>query len=130
MTSSGTTCRAGVPAQSSVLAEKTLAPARRSAAPSAAPSSGGATYRILRTNEVDPYDRPLSEAELPTFGLERFAGAGDDFRGMARKAAKLSIADGSVKVFQDLADLIANLPSDENMIAHQPPITENSGRVE
>jgi len=131
MTNSGTARRAGMPARNSVVAEEVLVPARRMAASSVAPSGGGTTYRVLRTNEVDPYDRPLSEAELPTFGLERFAG-GDTFRGTAREAAKLSIADGAVETFDDLASLIGTLPSLEKMVDHQPPISteKESARVD
>lgn len=126
--------RPGLPAQASVLAEKVLVPARRPAVPGArtSPSGPNATYRILRTSEVDRYDKPLSAAEVPTLGLQRFARAGETFRGKARKAAKTSIADAETEFFDDLQELVASLPSEGHMTSRQPPITtdQSSGRVD
>ncbi|MEK6409899.1 MAG: hypothetical protein AABN34_23495 [Acidobacteriota bacterium] len=56
---------------------------------------------------------------------------GDNFRGTARKTAKLSIGNGAVETFKDLKDLIASLPAANQMRNHIPPITvsANSRRV-
>jgi hypothetical protein len=63
--------------------------------------------------------------------VARFAGAGDNFSGTARKAAKLSISDAQPEDFQDLQALIASLPDEDTMMNHDPEITTaaNSGRV-
>ena len=124
--------RPGMPERSAVVTEKILTPERRSTQAPAASASETTTYRILRTSETDPYDVPLQPAEVATLGLERFAGFGDAFRGTARKAAKLTIADAGVEAFEDIKDLIETLPTEEDMISHQPPITTDaaSGRVD
>src|SRR5215216_3057097 len=124
--------RLGMPERSAVVTEKILTPVRRSTQAPEAAASDTTTYRILRTSETDPYDAPLQPAEVATLGLERFAGFGDAFRGNARKAAKLAIADAGVEAFEDIKDLIETLPTEEDMISHQPPITRDaeSGRVD
>ncbi len=110
----------GMPAPESVVSEKIFTPpvdARR--ATRAIPRQ----YRILVTNETDPYDR-LERAVRRT--------PGDKFMGTARKAAKISIADAEIEEFDDLKDLIDSLPADEDMERHDPEITTgiDSGRVE
>ena len=127
-----TSRRPGMPERSAVVTEKVLTPERRSTQPPTASASETTTYRILRTSETDPYDVPLQPAEVATLGLERFAEFGDAFRGTARKAAKLTIADAGVEPFEDVNDLIETLPTEEGMISHQPPITTDaaSGRVD
>jgi hypothetical protein len=125
-----TSRRPGMPEQSVIVTERTLTPEQRRAEALAAPSSR--TYRILRTSETDPYDVPLRPEEVATLGLERFAGFGDAYRGTARKAAKISIADAEVEDFEDIKDLIETVPAEGDMISHQPPITTDatSDRVE
>jgi hypothetical protein len=118
--------RPGMPERSAVVSEKILTPERRSTQAPEASASETTTYRILRTSETDPYDVPLQPAEVATLGLERFAGFGDAFRGNARKAAKLTIADAGVEAFEDIKDLIETLPTEEGMISHQPPITTDA----
>jgi len=127
-----TSRRPGMPERSAVVTEKNLTPVRRSTRAPATSASECTTYRILRTSETDPYDAPLQPAEVATLGLERFAGFGDAFRGNARKAAKLTIADAGVEAFEDIKDLIETLPAEVDMISHQPPITTDaeSGRVD
>jgi hypothetical protein len=127
-----TSRRPGMPERSAVVSEKILTPERRSTQASAASASETTTYRILRTSETDPYDDPLQPAEVATLGLERFAGFDETFRGISRKAAKLTIADAAVEAFEDIKDLIETLPTEEDMISHQPPITTDaeSGRVD
>jgi hypothetical protein len=53
------------------------------------------------------------------------------FSGVDRKTAKLSVGSGTLEFFDDLAGLIASLPSNETMLSHSPRITTNaaSGRV-
>jgi hypothetical protein len=118
--------RLGILERSAVVTEKILTPGRGSTHAPAAAASETATYRILRTSETDPYDVPLQPAEVATLGLERFAGIGDAFRGNARRAAKLTIADAGVEAFEDVKDLIESLPTEEDMISHQPPITTDA----
>jgi hypothetical protein len=115
-----------MPERSAVVTEKFLTAERRSTQGPAASASETTTYRILRTSETDPYDVPLQPAEVVTLGVERFAGFGDAFRGNARKAAKLTIADAGVEAFEDIKDLIETLPTEEDMISHQPPITTDA----
>jgi hypothetical protein len=118
--------RPGMPERSFVVAEKMLTPVRRSTEAPAASASGTTAYRILRTSETDPYDAPLQPSEVATLGLERFAGLGDAYRGKARKAAKITIADSEVETFEDIKDLIETLPAEEDMTSHQPPITTDA----
>src|SRR5215213_6449372 len=122
----------GMPEPSAVVTEKLLTPERRGTQAAAGAASETMTYRVLRTSETDPYDAPLQRAEVPTLGLERFAGFDDAYRGTSRKAAKLAIADAEVEAFEDVKGLIETLPAEEGMISHQPPITTDaeSGRVE
>ena len=123
----------GMPEPSAVVTEKLLTPERGGTEAAAGASSETmTTYRVLRTSETDPYDVPLQRAEVPTLGLERFAGFDEAFRGTSRRAAKLAIADAEVEDFEDVKGLIETLPAEEDMISHQPPITTDaeSGRVE
>jgi len=123
--------RAGMPAQDSIVSVTVLAPARRGPA-ALAPSRAGRTYRILRTNEVDPKDKPVPKTAVPAFGAPLAAAApGDNFAGTSRKAAKLSIADAQTESFDDLRALIESLPAKKTMKDHKPRITTkaNSDRV-
>jgi hypothetical protein len=126
----GTSRREGMPDRNRVVDEKVLTPGSTQA--SAAQASGTQQYRVLRTDETDPYDVPLQPDEVATLGLERFAGFDDTYRGTARKAAKLSIADAQVEDLEDIKDLIETLPAIEVMTSHEPPITTDatSGRVD
>jgi hypothetical protein len=123
--------RAGLPAAESILQTAVLTPRRPAATAEAAIARPARTYTILRTKEVDAYDAPLAEAEFATAGAQRFAGVGDNFAGKARKAAKLSVGTGTIEPFDDVQKLIQSLPSDDDMIDHDPPITtgQSSGRV-
>lgn len=124
--------RAGLPAKDSIVSVTVLAPARLGAAARAAVRGRG-TYRILRTNEVDPKDTPVPKAAVAAFGAPLAAAAvGDNFAGTSRKAAKLSIADAPTESFDDLRALIETLPAKKTMTAHKPNITTkaDSNRVE
>lgn len=124
----GNPARPGLPAQSSVVSEAVLRPVRRALA--VAPIASIRTYRILRTNEVDPKDRPVARTQVAAIGAPA-APLGDEFDGSARKAAKLTIASTAAQSFDDLPDLINTLPQRRVMINHEPEITteEDSGRV-
>ena len=119
--------RRGLPAANTVVAEIAFIPGGRRAliAPGAAPA-----YRILRTTQVDPYDKPVSRRAIAAARAPA-AVAGDSFRGTSRKAAKLSIVPGKPDEFDDLKKLIKDLPDDADMADHDPPITTkpNSDRV-
>jgi len=121
--------RAGMPAASSIVSEKVFVPARPGRVARAAAAGLRSTYRILRTNEVDPKDAAMPMAAVAAIGA---AGPpGDNFAGTARKAAKLSVAAASEESFDDLQDLIDRLPPKKVMTQHKPQITTDakSGRV-
>lgn len=123
--------RPGLPAKSSVVMEKVLVPTRPAAAPGAAPLAiSERSYRIIRTNEVDPTDSPVPRAAVAPLGAPAVP-LGDDFQGTARKAAKLTLATVAPKSFSDLQDLLKTLPSKTFMKNHKPKITTdaNSARV-
>ena len=129
-TDEGTSHRQGMPDRSRIVDERILTPGHARAA--AAPAGETRHYRILRTDETDPYDDPLQPDEVATLGAERFVGFDDAYRGTSRKAAKLSIADAQVEDLEDIKDLVETLPAIEDMISHEPPITTDatSGRVD
>ena len=93
----------------------------------------GKTFRIVRTLQLDPYEKEEPpEVIAASSATLNAAPGGDNFRGRARRAAKLSIADADVEDFDDVRDLIATLPAHEDMVNHDPPITTSpdSDRVE
>jgi hypothetical protein len=101
------------------------------------PPVGGRTYQLLRTIEFDSYETNAAatavaalvrtkRAPSPTAlaaALKTQTPPGDNFAGMARKAAKLSIANAPVESFDDLSALIDSLTDEDAMINHTPPIT-------
>jgi len=89
------------------------------------------TFRILRTNELDPYEKQKSHDTIAASAVKAAAG-GDAFAGTDRKKAKLSISNAKVEKFGDLSALLTSLPSDAKMAAHKPKIATNaaSGRVQ
>lgn len=107
--------RAGMPAKDSIIGVSTPQP-------TGALAAAGVQYRIFHTNEVDEYEsvKPTVAAlaaatkKLPT---------GDNFKGTARKAAKLSLATAKTEQFSDVKDLIASLAPESDMKNHKPPIT-------
>ena len=126
--------RAGMPALDSILDVKPLTmPAAMALSRAArAPAARAATYRIIKTNEVDAYEQGATPQEtLSRTAAAAAAPKSDKFTGKARKAAKISIADAPVKKFSDLKNLIKSLPADSDMIAHVPKIktTPTSNRV-
>jgi len=99
--------------------------------PAPAPAGGAATpaFRILRTNLLDPYEKPIPKAEIEASPLTA-AAAGDDFAGTDRKAAKISISDAYMEPFDDLSDLVKSLTSDAKMVKLKIPLGPDSDRVQ
>lgn len=96
---------------------------------------GARSFRIVRTTELDPYEdtMPIEDLVALRFSLLRAeAPVGDRFRGTARKAAKLSVANAEIEEFDDLRDLIGTLEAHDFMVNHDPLITtdRNSDRVD
>jgi hypothetical protein len=87
--------------------------------------------------EPEEADSDAAEAEtlraLPEAERAVIAGLGpDDYHGVDRKAAKLSIADAETEGFSDLNDLLSSLPAKSVMTDHDPEIktTATSNRVD
>jgi hypothetical protein len=87
--------------------------------------------------EAEEADSDAAEAEkikaLPEAERAVIAGLGpDDYHGVDRKAAKLSIADAETEGFSDVNDLISSLPAKNVMTDHDPEIktTATSNRVD
>jgi hypothetical protein len=121
--------RPGLPDPKTVVAELQIVPASRGPL-AVAPGSAPASYRIIRTNQVDPYDAPMPKSAVAAIAAPA-APPSDTFGGTDRRAAKLAIASGKADAFADLKKLLDDLPSEASMKKHQPPITKdaNSGRV-
>jgi hypothetical protein len=117
-----------LPPANSILATLTLtggpAPMRAGlAAPHGAPTIR--SYQILRTDEVDAKDAPLTasqRASIVAGGVAATHAPGDQFGGKDRKAAKLSIPDAPIESVATIAALIASLPAKEKMTNHNPHI--------
>lgn len=107
--------RAGMPAKDSIIGVSTPQPTGAAAA-------AGVQYRIFHTNEVDEYEKVKPTVTALAAAAKKLP-AGDSFKGTARKAAKLSIANAQTEKFSDLKDLIASLTAESAMKNHKPPIT-------
>jgi hypothetical protein len=116
--------RAGMPARDSITGV-ILASSDATAA-----ATGSIQYRIIETNEMDEYEKGAASAD--DFAAAAAAPAGDNFKGTARKAAKLSISTAKTEKFTDLKNLIKSLTPDDEMRDHDPTIGigAKSGRVE
>ena len=92
-------------------------------------SKRGVQYRILKTSEIDEYEAATA---APLAAPARALAAGDNFDGTAGKAAKLSVVDADPEQFADLRQLLESLAPDDDMVEHDPEITEDAGsdRVE
>jgi hypothetical protein len=119
-----------LPEPRSVLVQMTLTPRSGAATTAAAAEASAAParpqYRILRTLEVDEYEAPVAPAEIMALAAERAAPADNTFRGTARKAAKLSIAQAAMEPFEDVSALIDTLP-DHDTMANNPNISTDAG---
>src|SRR2546423_6922948 len=123
----------GAPRLSTVVAHDALVPAVPQAAAALARGPAQApVFTILVTDQVDPYDKPLSASAVAALRAQPFAPVSDNFDGTKRKAAKLSISNAPVEKFGDVKTLIASLPKDAKMTNHNPKIKDDakSDRVE
>jgi hypothetical protein len=91
-------------------------------AAAAAPSVPAPTFRILRTNELDPYEKAKPQTFIAASAAAPLV-EDDSFGGTDRRKAKLSIADAKVEKFADLSDLLDSLVKDATMANHKPKIT-------
>src|SRR5258707_12597259 len=87
---------AGSPSPSTVVAEEVLTPTRTGMPAAAAAVGVAQTYRILVTNQTDPYDGPVSLAAAATF-----AAGGANFAGKNRKRANLALSNAEARAFRD-----------------------------
>ncbi len=109
------------------------------------PKPGGQVYRILKTTEVDTYEKTPAALALNkalkgqkqpdpravAAAVRKSTGkTGDTFGGTDRKVAKLSIANAPTENFPDVASLVASLPSISDMDALHIPTDQNSNRVQ
>ena len=118
--------RTGMPALDSILSVRTL---QTSEAAAVAKSLSVPSCRIIRTNEVDGYDKAATSIETLDVATALAAPVGDNFKGTARKAAKLSLSSATTKTFNDLKTLVNSLPSHEDMKALGIKKTATSNRV-
>jgi hypothetical protein len=89
---------------------------------------------MIITNLTEEYDAPvLPEGimpedifDLPEFDLESRRPQSDNFNGSDRRRAKLSIPDAPIEEFADLADLVASLTPDFEMINRNPAIATDA----
>lgn len=119
-----------LPDPKDVLVEMTLLPRGRAAVGTLPSAAAGPLYRILRTLEVDEYERRLETADILPLTQPRTAPTDNRFRGTSRKAAKISIANAQMESFDDIDDLIGSFEDHETMSAKNIPKTANSDRVE
>lgn len=140
--------RAGMPAPDSIVEVRTLQPPAPEATDALSTSRAAAAppraFRIIRTNEVDGYERAAADA-LSTMDVagrgakeaaktaakksSRKAADSDTFGGTSRKAAKTSLSAAPVRTYKDVRTLINTLPSHDSMAALKIPKGATSGRV-
>jgi hypothetical protein len=84
-------------------------------------SPKGTKYRILKTSEIDAYEKPKPPEEIAMAK----ATAGDNFAGTDRRDAKLSIVSAATEQFADLQNLVGSLTPDDAMVDHDPEITRD-----
>ena len=147
MATSGT--RPGLPNPKSVVMEIPFSPAGVLSMAEISPAEP--KYRILRTNEVDGYEKKPTKLEVAqslapeSFALEaakkpkkkkgkakpkpKPPAGGELFKGTSRKASKLSISDAKLQKFNDLQDLIATMVGDKVMAKKKISTDANSKRV-
>jgi hypothetical protein len=130
--------RPGMPARDSIIevrqhsrpsgAKKSSGAKKRAGAqPMKAAASGVAAFRIIRTNEVDGYEKGATAggtlAKMSAATRSAAAAANDNFTGKARRPAKISIAKAPLRTYTDLKYLVRYLPTDESMIKRTPKIS-------
>jgi hypothetical protein len=123
----------GMPANASIVGVRAL----MSTAPTGATAAhtgqeeGIAKYRILVTNEVDPYEQLAGPGALldPAMATRVPQRAGDNFAGASRKQVKLSIPDVHLEHFNDLQDLLGTVKSIDDMKHAHPHMSDNTARM-
>lgn len=120
--------RTGMPALDSIISVRPMASPEAQAL---AETGQAPAFRIIRTNEVDGYEKAATTQETLAAAVAEAAPVGDNFKGTSRKAAKLSIADAPTKSFADLRTVINSLVPDADMAKRTPKIstTATSNRV-
>ena len=107
------------------------------------PRGSRTKYRVLRTTEVDTYEKTDSAVGFasalngqkapPVTAIKAAArkppSTGDNFAGIDRKAAKLSTGTGKPEVYKDVSDMIATLPTRDAMVKLKIPLGATSGRT-
>jgi hypothetical protein len=91
-------------------------------------SPKGQTYRYYDSAEVPRHVdsvRGPGGARIVPFAAAPFTVAGDDYTGTDRGQAKTTPAKGTPQVYDDLAMLLGDLPSDNAMLNYDPPITRD-----
>lgn len=96
----------------------------------AGPVAATPAFQILRTNELDPYERRRPEEEIAASPEALAATGGDDFAGKDRKAAKISIATADMETFADLPSLLNSLTADSDMADLGIDLGPDSDRVD
>ncbi len=88
-------------------------------------------FRVLRTTQVDQYDRPITVHPRDAASLGRALArvAGDSYSGTARRAAKISISKAKTEEFKTLAALIKSLKKDADMVKLKISTAKDSDRV-
>ncbi|MSR60478.1 MAG: hypothetical protein EXS05_23030 [Planctomycetaceae bacterium] len=99
-------------------------------------SPKGRRYRFYDSTEVPlrEDERELEADSLNEFRADRAerSAGGENFAGHDRKVAKTSVAGAPVENFSDLRRVLDSLPSDDDMLNHDPEITRepDSDRVD
>jgi hypothetical protein len=117
-----------LPDSATVLETRTFIPDRVTLSNVAALGTGAppeASYRILRTNQVDQYEPEPTSNTAVLASPAAMAAAGDSFLGSDRKAAKLSIVVGAAVDFNDIKALVDSLATEAVMVHHTPRITRD-----
>ncbi|HEY5838247.1 MAG TPA: hypothetical protein VIT19_04365 [Pyrinomonadaceae bacterium] len=120
--------RTGMPALDSIISVRPMASPEAQAL---AESGQAPAFRIIRTNEVDGYEKAATTQETLSAALAEAAPVGDKFGGTQRKAAKLSIAAAPTKTFADVRSLVNSLVPDADMANRTPKVSKaaTSNRV-
>src|SRR5262245_16929264 len=121
-----------LPDPHNVLVEMTLVPRTGATvgAPPAPVPGAGRQFRILRTLEIDEYERPLTTSDILPLTAPRATPTDNKFAGTARKAAKLSIVDAPIEPFNDVNDLIATFKAHNKMVDMDISTDADSDRVD
>jgi len=81
------------------------------------------TYTIQTVDDDREAALRAEPADREAMAMSAAAAGADRFRGTARKAAKLSLANAPLENFADLPQLISSLAPESVMKNHRPPIT-------